>query len=127
MGPPTVAQGIDQLDEKATAIEETMVDMVAKAVETAVNSLKQSLTEFLMEGQAAAARKIGEDLDEMAARLECRINRSREQQEQMINLMQSEQHKFCSEIRSSVTALQANNIQIGNKVENNTNQTGSTP
>lgn len=33
MGPPTVNQRIDKLEEKATEIEESMTDMVAKKVD----------------------------------------------------------------------------------------------
>lgn len=58
-----------------------------------------------MEGQATAARKQGEEIKALAVRLEGRINRSRENQEQMINMLQSEQIKFQSELRSTVTGL----------------------
>lgn len=57
MGPPTVTQRIDQLEEKATDLEETMGEMVAKSMETAFSSMKQTLTEILVEGQAATTRK----------------------------------------------------------------------
>lgn len=67
MGPPTVAQRIDQLEEKAIGIEESMADMVTKAVEAAVNAMKHSLKDLLLEGQATAARKQGEEFDTLAA------------------------------------------------------------
>ena len=57
MGPPTAAQRIDQLEEKATEMEEHMVEMVAKAVDAAMAAMRHSLTELLLEGQAATSRK----------------------------------------------------------------------
>lgn len=74
MGPPTVVQRIDQLEEKATGIEEAMADMVSKAVDTAMSAMKQSLTELLLEGQQVAAKKQSADLDALANRLKGRLN-----------------------------------------------------
>ncbi|KAL8145577.1 hypothetical protein AgCh_003652 [Apium graveolens] len=83
MGPPTVTQRLNQLEEKPMDIEATMADMVIKAVEAAVNSMKQSLTDLLVEGQATTARKQEEGLEALVTRLEGRVNRFREHQEQM--------------------------------------------
>lgn len=68
-----------------------------------------------MEGQAAAARKHREEVEEMAARLEGRINRTREHQEQVLSMMRTEQLKFCAEIRSTVTELYTKNHHDGDK------------
>lgn len=66
MRPPTVAQRLDQLEEKAREVEEIMAEMVTKAVETAVTAMKQTLAELLVEGQAAASRKQSEEIDELS-------------------------------------------------------------
>lgn len=49
MGPPTVAQRIDQLEEKATYTEASMADMVSQMVDAAINEMKHSLSELLLE------------------------------------------------------------------------------
>lgn len=115
MGTPTVTQRIDQLEEKAIDIEATMAEMVTKAVETAVNSMKQSLAELLVEGQATAPRKQEEEWEALAARLGGRVNRFREQQAQMVNTIRTDQLKWCSEMRSTMTELQAKNIRSGDE------------
>lgn len=56
MGPPTAAQRLEHLEEKATSIEENMAELVTKAVEAAVTAMKQSLTGLLVDGQAVATR-----------------------------------------------------------------------
>lgn len=71
-----------------------MAEMVSKAVETAMTAMRHSLTELLREGQAATVRKQSEELDALAVRLEGRINRSREHNEQMINMLRTKQMKF---------------------------------
>lgn len=86
MGPPTATQRFEQLEAKAAEIEQTMAAMVSQAVEAAMQSMKHSLTEILLEGQSAAAQKHGDDMDALAMRLEGRVNRAREHQEQFINL-----------------------------------------
>ena len=78
MGPPTVTQRVDQLEEKATAIEETMADMVATAVARAFDAMKHSLTELVLESQAVTSKKMGGEFEVLAERLEGRISRSRE-------------------------------------------------
>lgn len=50
MGPPTEAQRLDLIEEKVTDLENVMKEMVAKAVETAMDAMRRSLTEVLMEG-----------------------------------------------------------------------------
>lgn len=90
MGPPTENQRIDQLEEKAMEIEETMADMVAKAVKAAMGAVRASLTGLLVEGQTVTARKQGEEMDALVVRLEGQINGSRKSHEQMFNLMRNE-------------------------------------
>lgn len=57
MGPPTVAQRLEMIEEKLTSLEGETKDMVTKVVDKAVDALRHSLTEVLMEGQAMAAKK----------------------------------------------------------------------
>lgn len=40
MGPPMVAQRLNQLEEKARAVDEVMADMITKAVEIFVTTMK---------------------------------------------------------------------------------------
>lgn len=105
MGPPTIAHRVDQLEEKGEELEESMADLVGKAVEITVSFMKQALTELLIEGQATTARKQGDELDALAIGLEGRINRIRESQEQMINMIRNDQLNFHSELKSTVTGL----------------------
>lgn len=46
MGPPTVNQCVEQLEEKATEIKESMAEMVAKAMEIVMKAMKYSLTDY---------------------------------------------------------------------------------
>lgn len=78
MRPPTVTQRVEQFEEKAIWIEESMADLVTKVAETAITAMKQSLTKLLIEGQTATSRKQHEDLEAVTVRLEGRIGRSRE-------------------------------------------------
>ena len=65
MGPPTVNQRIEQLEDKATAIEESMSEMVTKAVDSALLAMKQALTELLMEGQAVTGKIVNRERQEL--------------------------------------------------------------
>lgn len=105
MGPPTTAQRLDFLEQKVTDLEETMKEMVAKSVETAIEAMRHSLTEVLMEGQNLTTKKLGVEIEAMTERLEGRISRSREYHETLINTMRTEQLKFQAEMRSTVTGV----------------------
>lgn len=94
MGPPNNTQRMDQLEEKYSHLEGTVSEMVAKAVERAVTTMQQALTAQLLKGQSEVARKASEDLEAVAIRLEGRINRSRKNQENLINMMKEDQLKF---------------------------------
>ena len=117
MGPPTVTQRLEQLEATAAESEATMADLVAKAVETAVTSMKQALTEILLEGQAMAAKKQGDELEALSMRLEGRINRAREQQEHMLNMLRSDQLKFYAELKALDSGLKASRGELGGKGE----------
>lgn len=78
MGPPTVAQRVELIEEKLTDLDEAVKGMVSTAVEKAMEAMRQSLTEALMEGQSLAAKRLGTEIDAVASRLEGRISRSRE-------------------------------------------------
>ncbi|KAL8123139.1 hypothetical protein AgCh_011217 [Apium graveolens] len=60
-------------------------------------------------------RKQHEDIKALTVRLEGRIRRSREHQEQMLNTLRNEQLKFQAEMRSTVTCNFSNQTQIGDK------------
>lgn len=72
-----------------------------------MESMKQTLTEILLNGQAVATLKQGEEFNAMAMHLEGRTNRAREHQEiiRLINLICTDQLKFQSEIRSTLAGL----------------------
>lgn len=57
MQPPIASQRIEQLEEKATEMEDHMVEMVSKAVEAVMSAMRHSFTELFLEGQAANSRK----------------------------------------------------------------------
>lgn len=63
MGPPTVAQKLELIEEKLTGMEEATKDLVSKAVERAMEAMKHSLTEVLLEGQTLAAKQLGADFE----------------------------------------------------------------
>lgn len=46
MGPPTVNQRVEQLEEKATEIKESMAEMVVKTTEIVMKAIKYSLTDY---------------------------------------------------------------------------------
>lgn len=73
--------------------------MVVKAVEAAMDTIRHSLTEVVMEGQGMATKLLGSELEAVASRLEGRITRSREYHEALINMMRNEQLKFQAEMR----------------------------
>ncbi|XP_063944151.1 uncharacterized protein LOC135150826 isoform X1 [Daucus carota subsp. sativus] len=107
MGPPTVTQRLDQLEEKATEVEETMAEMAAKVVDRAIEAMRLSLTELIREHQTLAATKLNADFETLAGRLEGRINRSREHQEALINAIRTEQLTFQGDIKSTLAGLVA--------------------
>lgn len=110
---------MDVMEEKFVNLEEAMKDLVAKMVDKAVEAMRQSLTEVLMEGQTMVTKKFGTEFDSMAARLEGRINRSREYHESLINTMRNEQLQFQSEMGS---VLMGNKISMGEKLEGSNSQ-----
>lgn len=125
MGPPTVTQRIDQLEEKAAGIEEKMMEMVANAVGRAMEAMRHTLDELVIEGQNTTTKKLGADLDAMAVRLEGRISRSREYQEALINTMRNNQVKFQTEIKSTLTGLSTSPVLSVDKAEGSSNHPGS--
>lgn len=86
-----------------------MREMVVKEVSTAVENLRHSLTEVLMEGQSLATKKLGADLG------------------LMVNSLRNEQLKFQTEVKSTITGLQSLNIPVHDKVEGSTNHLKTTP
>lgn len=74
-------------------------------VEKAMEAMRHSLTEVLLEGQTLATQKMGTEFETLATRLDGRVNRSREFHETLINTIRNDQLKFQTEIRSSLTGL----------------------
>ena len=105
MGPPTVAQRVDLIEEKLHDMETSLKEMVMTTVEKAIEAMRHSLTEVLLEGQTLATQKMGTEFETLATRLDGRVNRSREFHETLINTIRNDQLKFQTEIRSSLTGL----------------------
>ena len=102
-----------------------MATVVDKAVEAVVTAMRHSLSELLMEGQAATAHKHSEELEALAMRLEGRFNRSREAHDHMINQIRDEHLKFQSEIRSTVSRATTVKQPGVNTADPNLNHVGS--
>lgn len=122
MGPPTVAQRIDAIEEKIVSMEESLKNIVTKAVEKAMEAMRHSLTEVVMEGQTLASKKMGADFEALTGRLEGRLNRSREYHETLINTMRSDQLKFQAEMKSTVTGVQLKQDRQQDKAESSVNR-----
>ena len=106
MGPPTTTQRLDLMEEKVVEVEGRIQELVTKAVESAVEGLRHSLTEILIEGQALATKQLGSELEALSGRLEGRIGRSRDYHESMIQSLRNEQLKFQAEMRSALNGPQ---------------------
>lgn len=105
MGPPTVAQRVELMEEKLQGMEESMKEMVTKAVDKAMETMRHTLTEVLLEGQTVAAKKMVAEFEALSGRLEGRVNRGREYHETLINAIRSEQLKFQTEMKSTITGF----------------------
>ncbi|XP_017233746.1 uncharacterized protein LOC108207825 [Daucus carota subsp. sativus] len=117
MGPPTVTQRLEQLEEKANEVETTMAEMAATVVDRAIEAMRLSLTELIREHQTLAATKLGADFETLASRLEGRLNRSREHQETLINTIRTDQLKFQDEVKSTLAGLVASSGSGHGRVE----------
>lgn len=122
MGPPTVAQRLELLEEKLAEMEVTTKDFVTKAVDRAMEAMRHSLTEVLMEGQSVAAKQMGADFEALTGRLEGRVNRSREYHETLINAMRTDHLKFQAEMKSTLTGCQSKAAVHGDKAEGSVNR-----
>lgn len=125
MGPPTVAQRIEQLEEKTSNIEELITEMVTKAFERGLEAMRHSVTELVMENQALTSKNMGAEIEALSERLEGRINRSREYQEALINTIRTDQLKFQTEIKSVITGLQSGQIFPTHRMEDGAIPPGS--
>lgn len=105
MGLPTTGQRLDLLEEKLATVEDSLKLMVEKAVGTAMDALRHSLTEVVLEGQSIATKQMGVELEALAGRLEGRINRSREYQESLISTLRNEQLKFQADVKSTLLGM----------------------
>lgn len=61
MGPPTMAQRLDLIEERLMTLDESIKEMVSQTVDKAMEAMRHSLTEVLMEGQGMANKKLGVD------------------------------------------------------------------
>lgn len=126
MGQLTVAQRVEVIEEKLAAVEESIKTMVAEMVDKAMDAMRHSLTEVLMEGQTLTAKKMVAELESklelLTGRLEGRVNRSCEYHETLINTMRNDQLKFQAEMRSTITGLQPTQIPTLDKAENSVNR-----
>lgn len=102
---PSSSQRLEAMEEKLAGLEDSMRGMVGNAVEAAITAMSQSLTAQLEGKQAALSQQQQEALDAATARLEGRINRSREQQEGQMNIMRESQRKFQEELQATVARL----------------------
>lgn len=116
MGPPTVTQRVEQLEEKLTDLDGMISEMVTKAVERAVEAMHHSLSEMLLEGQAKITKQVGVDLEAVTGRLEARVQRTREFHESLLNSMKNDQLKFKSEMRTSLTEIAGGQCEQGGVV-----------
>ncbi|KAL8127283.1 hypothetical protein AgCh_014262 [Apium graveolens] len=121
MGPPTVAQRVESIEERLHDMEETMKEMVAKTVDMAMEAIRQSLTEVLKEGQTMATKKMAAEFEALSGWLEGRVNRGREYHETLINTMRNEQVKFQTEVKSTITGLQTTHGTLQDKAETSVN------
>lgn len=122
MGPPTVAQRVELLEEKLNCLEETIRDEVTKTVEKAMEAMRHTMTEVLMEGQGMATKKMGAEFEALTGRLEGHVNRSREYHKTLINMMRNDQLKFQAEVRSTLTGIHTMQAPINDKVEASINR-----
>lgn len=100
MGPPTKAQRSEQLEERLTDLDGSIVELVSKAVERGMEAMRSSLSTMLVENQTAVSQKFGAEFETLTTTLEGRLHRSREYHESLINVIRTEQLKFQSEIKS---------------------------
>lgn len=59
MGPPTINQRVEALEERLADLGSSISDLVAKSAEKSMEALRHSLTELLCEHQTLAAQKLG--------------------------------------------------------------------
>ncbi|XP_063935341.1 transposon Tf2-1 polyprotein isoform X1 [Daucus carota subsp. sativus] len=107
MGPPSVTQRVETLEERLTDLADSVTDLVSKSVEKAMEAMRLSFTDVLIEGQTLATKQLGTEVEALAARLEGRINRSREYHESLIHSLRNEQTKFQSEMRNTLLEIQS--------------------
>lgn len=96
---------------------------MAEMVSQAVDSMKHSLVEILL--QAENAEKYGGELETMATRIEGRVTRAREQQESMLYSMKNDQDRFQADIQSTPTNLLSIHNQASNMVARSVNNGGA--
>lgn len=122
MGPPTVTQRVELIEEKLQDVDRAVKELVSKAVDKAMEAMRHTLTEVLMEGQTLTTKKMVAEFEALSGRLEGRVNRSREYHETLINTIRSDQLKFQAEMKSTLTGLQVGHGSMHDKTEPSVNR-----
>lgn len=125
MGQPTAGQRVELIEKRVSDLEAALKEMVSQTVDKAVEAIRHSLTEVLLESQGVAAQKLGAEFDVLSERLEGRVNRSREFHESLINTMRNDQLKFQKEIKSTLTGLQTFQVPLPDVVDGSVNHFGA--
>lgn len=88
------AQRIDQVEEAVTELRKSMMDEVASAVSRAANEMQQTLVS-----------QITSSLDQVTQKLQIRINRVRENNENLISEVTRRQDELQLEMRTTISSL----------------------
>ena len=102
---PTANQRVEHLEEQMAGIRNTIAEEVAAAVGSAAGRMQDSISNQLSSSLEIITKKITDDLNAMAVRLEGRINRNRENYEGMMDRVQTGQLQFHDEVRASIEAI----------------------
>lgn len=63
MGPLTMTQRVEELEGKMVDLDKMVTSIVSKVVDKAMDAMRHSLTEVLMEGQNLATKKLGAEIE----------------------------------------------------------------
>ena len=64
---PSVSQRVEELEDALGNIESRVTDLVSQAVEKAVDTMKHSLVELLLQGQVETSKKYGGELESLGS------------------------------------------------------------
>ncbi|XP_063950102.1 uncharacterized protein LOC135152878, partial [Daucus carota subsp. sativus] len=116
MGPPTAAQRVENLEEQLQSLQSTLRETVAAEVSAAIKAgmaaMEQSLTGRFVKSFEETFQRQEAQIDETTARLEGRINRTREHHEALIGMLKDDQVKFQAEMRVKMRDLISKHTQM---------------